>query len=186
MKTKMILMLTSILPLLTFGQSIDVAKSSVKWHAEKVTGFHDGTIKLQSGTLTEANNTIKSGTFVVDMNTIANTDITDAETAAKLVEHLKSDDFFGVATYKTAKLTITSAEPFKNGKAKVKANLTIKANTLPIEFEVTKSGKTYKAKLVIDRSKYDVRYGSGSFFEGLGDNLIYDEFTLDVEIVSTK
>ncbi len=182
MKTKFTVALIVLLPILSLAQSVNISKSSIKWHAEKVAGSHDGTIKLKSGVLVEKSNSIKSGTFVVDMTSIANTDITDVESAKKLVIHLKSDDFFGVSTYKTAKLVITSAEPFKGGKAKVKGDLTIKAKTLPIEFEVVKVGKVYSTKLVVDRSKFDVRYGSGSFFDDLGDNLIYDEFTLDIEI----
>ena len=36
------------------------------------------------------------------------------------------------------------------------------------------------SSLVFDRSKYDVKYGSGTFFENLGDNLILDEINIDV------
>ena len=114
----------------------------------------------------------------------ANTDIDveDAEYKAKLEGHLKSDDFFGVEKYPTAKLEIKKASAFKDNKAQVTAHLTIKETTLPVEFEVERGEGQMMATIVVDRSKYDVRYGSGSFFEGLGDKMIYDDFTLMVTL----
>ncbi len=118
------------------------------------------------------------------MASIKNSDIESDEYRAKLVGHLKSDDFFGVETYPTAKLVITEATAFKNDEATVKGKLTIKKDTHPTEFKVKKSGNAYTATIVVDRSKYDVRYGSSSFFDNLGDKVIYDDFTLNVNIVT--
>lgn len=161
---------------------IDTEKSSLLWHGEKVTGEHDGVIQLKDGWIELENGNIIGGEFTIDMTTITNSDIEDAEYNAKLVGHLKSDDFFGVETYPTSKLEIKKASPFKNNKAKVAAHLTIKKTTLPIEFEVEQKEGQMMAKIVVDRSKYDVRYGSGTFFDGLGDKMIYDDFTLTVSI----
>jgi polyisoprenoid-binding protein YceI len=170
----------------TFAQKmmVDTKKSTLKWHGEKVTGEHWGNIDIKSGWFTWKNDKITDGEFVIDMNTITNTDIEDAEYNAKLVGHLKSDDFFGVATYPTAKLEIKSTSAFKNNKAKVKAHLTIKETTLPIEFEAQKEGNWFMAEIIVDRSKYDVRYGSGSFFDDLGDKMIYDDFTMTVKLAT--
>ncbi len=164
-------------------QIVDAKASKITWLGEKIGGEHKGTIELKSGEFTEKGNKIVSGSFVMDMTSIKDTDLDDEGYRAKLEGHLKSDDFFGVAKYPTAKLVIISSEPFKGGKATVKADLTIKGKTNPIEFEVDKSGKSYKGKLVVDRSKYDVRYGSKSFFDNLGDKVIYDEFTIFVDLV---
>jgi len=71
---------------------------------------------------------------------------------------------------------------FVNNEATVDARLTIKNITHPITFKVKRDGMAYHAEIVVDRSKYDVRYGSGSFFDGLGDKMIYDEFTMTVYI----
>jgi len=148
-----------------------------------VTGQHDGTIQLKSGELNVEGDVIVGGNFVVDMTTIANSDLEDAGTNAKLVGHLKSDDFFGVEKFPEANLVIKEKAVFTNSKAKVTADLTIKGTTHPVSFEVIKDGNTFTADITVDRSKYDVRYGSGSFFENLGNNLIYDDFTLGVKLV---
>jgi polyisoprenoid-binding protein YceI len=160
----------------------DVKKSSLKWHGKKVTGEHFGNIGLKSGTLEIKDNMIAKGKFVIDMNSITNSDLTDAGYNAKLVNHLKSDDFFGVAKYPEAVIEIVKSTPFVNNEATVDAKLTIKGITHPVSFKAKKDGKVYMADLVVDRSKYDVRYGSGSFFEGLGDKMIYDDFDMSVRI----
>jgi len=160
--------------------------STIKWHGAKVTGEHDGTIQLKDGYLKMDDGKIVGGKFHIDMITIENTDIDDPEYNAKLVGHLKSDDFFGVETYPVSTLEIKEATPFKNGKANVKAHLTIKKTTLPIEFEVMQKGDQLLTEIVVDRAKYDIRYGSGSFFDDLGDKMIYDDFRLNVSLDTTS
>ncbi len=154
----------------------------VKWHGEKVTGEHNGKIQLKEGSFTVKDNKITAGNFVIDMSTITNEDIEDKEYREKLIGHFKSDDFFGVAKYPTAKLKITGSTAFINDVATVSGNLTIKESTHPVEFEVSRDESTYSAELTIDRSKYDVRYGSKSFFDGLGDKMIYDDFDLNISV----
>lgn len=163
----------------------DAAASSIKWNAKKVVGEHSGTIALKSGTLTTKGNNITAGEFVVDMTTITNTDLPAGDWHDKLIGHLNSDDFFGTANFPEAKLVIKSATAFdKSGTAQIKADLTIKGITQPIEFTATVEGKIYKAVLTIDRTKYGIKYGSGQFFEGLGDKMIMDTFTLDIAIAT--
>ena len=160
----------------------DTEKSSLKWHGEKVAGEHWGHIDLKKGWLSWENDKLTDG--VIDMGSITNTDIEDPEYNAKLVGHLKSDDFFGVEKFPTAKLEIKSSEKFKNNKATVKAQLTIKDITHPIEFEAQKDDNWFMAEIIVDRSKYNVRYGSGSFFDNLGDKMIYDDFIMTVKIAT--
>ena len=161
---------------------INTEKSNLEWLGKKVTGEKNGTIQLKEGYLQMKGDKIAGGEFIIDMATIANIDVEDAEYKAKLEGHLKSDDFFGVEKYPTAKLEIKKASAFKDNKAQVTAHLTIKETTLPVEFEVERGEGQMMATIVVDRSKYDVRYGSGSFFEGLGDKMIYDDFTLMVTL----
>jgi polyisoprenoid-binding protein YceI len=115
------------------------------------------------------------------------TSITSFENLYKLVGHLKSDDFFGVEKFPTSKLVITESTPFDKGTATVKGTLTIKGVTNPVEFKAAyqkkDDGTWFFANIVIDRTKYNVRYGSGSFFDNLGDKTIYDEFKLKVSLV---
>ncbi len=164
--------------------SVDVSKSTLKWNAKKVTGEHTGTIKLKEGKFTVKGDQIVSGNFVIDMQTIVNEDIESAEWNKKLIDHLNSDDFFSTSTFKTSLLSNIKSTKFANGKAMAEADLTIKGQTYPIKFEVTQEGKTYKALITVDRTKYNIKYGSGKFFDNLGDKAINDEFTLDVTIMA--
>lgn len=166
------------------AQTVDLKNSKLKWTGEKVTGTHWGYIGLKSGSLKVDGNTLKSGMFVIDMPSITCVDIEDAEYNKKLVGHLESDDFFSVDKYSESTLKITKAATFKGGKATVTGDLTIKGVTHPVTFTVEKSGTTYTALISVDRTKYDIKYGSGSFFDDLGDKMIYDEFKLEVTLAT--
>ena len=170
-----------------FAQKVEVNTnaSTIKWLGKKVTGQHEGNILVKSGYFELTDDKITAGNFVIDMTTITNSDIESEKYNKKLVGHLKSDDFFGVEKYPTAKFVVTQSTKFKNGKATLTGSISIKEKTETITFEVVRTGKEYKAKIEIDRSKFDVRYGSDSFFDDLGDKVIYDIFTLDVKLVIT-
>lgn len=172
----------------SFAQTFDadVNSSSLKWHGKKVTGEHFGTIKLKSGSFEIKDNKLSSGNFVIDMTSISNTDIEDAGYKAKLEGHLKSDDFFGVEKFPTATLEIKESSKFNDGVASVKGKLSIKNISQPVDFKVKKEGNKYSTELVVDRSKFDVKYGSGSFFDNLGDKMIYDDFTLTVVVFTAE
>ncbi len=160
----------------------DISKTTLEWLGEKVLGKHTGTIKLKSGHLEWRDNRIISGEFVIDMKTIR-----DDDSNARLEGHLKSDDFFGVEKFPESRIVITGSTPFDNGTGTVKGNLTIKGITHPVEFmsAVQKSdeGVWFYANITIDRSRYNVRYGSGKFFSNLGNQLIYDEFKVKVSLL---
>lgn len=168
-----------------FAQKAEVntEKSTIAWHGEKVLGEHDGNIQVKSGHFEIINDKIVKGEFVVDMTSITNTDIESPEYRQKLVGHLKSEDFFGVEKYPTAKFVVKESSKFNNGKATVTGDITIKGKTESITFDVVRAGKEYTTKIDLDRSKFDVRYGSNSFFDNLGDKAIDDIFTLDIKLV---
>jgi polyisoprenoid-binding protein YceI len=123
------------------------------------------------------------------MTSITTTDMT-GEYATKLDNHLKSDDFFGTQNHPTAKFEISSAISQGNDLYKLTGDLTIKGIKKPIKFNATvkesNGVKTANALIKIDRSEFNVRYGSGSFFDNLGDKTIYDEFDLEVSLVTSK
>jgi polyisoprenoid-binding protein YceI len=160
----------------------DTTKTTLLWLGEKVTGQHTGTIKLQSGWINLQDNKITSGEFNIDMNSLKET-----ENNKMLMGHLKSDDFFGVARFPIAKLVIKGSTPFDKGSAVVSGTLTIKDITNAIEFKATTQkkddGTWFFANISVDRTKYNIRYGSGSFFDNLGDKTIYDEFKLKVNLL---
>ncbi len=163
-------------------KKVNIEKTTIQWNGKKVTGEHHGSIKLKSGSLNMNNGTINGGVFLIDMSSLVNEDLSGGM-KEKLEGHLKSDDFFGVEKYPLAKLVIKEATAFKDDMSTVKADLTIKGITNPVSFDVKRVKSAYHAVITVDRSRYDVRYGSGKFFDNLGDKTIYDDFTLDVMLV---
>ncbi|HKJ42996.1 MAG TPA: YceI family protein [Sunxiuqinia sp.] len=169
--------------------NVDTKESSVKWLGKKVTGEHYGSIAVKEGTLKVSDGEIKGGKIFIDMQSIENKDLTDAEYNQKLVGHLKSEDFFSVEKFPTAELVLTDVENRGDG-YDFTGDLTIKGITHPVQFSGTstteKDGIKVEGSLTVNRSKYNVRYGSKSFFANLGDKVIYDDFKLDFVLVAKK
>ncbi|MEL1241813.1 YceI family protein [Flavobacterium flavipallidum] len=163
-------------------KKIDVSKSLITWTGKKITGEHEGIIKFKEGELVFKANKIIGGSFIADMTTLNNTDQTGSS-KAKLEGHLKSDDFFGINNFKTAILTFKNITPKGNNIYTVIATLTIKGISNPIIFDLNTKGNSATAILNVDRTKYDIKYGSGSYFDDLGDKTIYDLFELKVNLV---
>jgi polyisoprenoid-binding protein YceI len=178
----------------TDGEWAVVADSVVGYRVKEILFGQDtegvGRTSAVSGSMVIANNEVTSAEFTVDMTTIKNTDL-EGEWAGKLEGHLNSDDFFGTATYPTAKFVSTSVRSLDAaGNYEVTGNLTVKKDTHPVTVKMNAVEKTgvvaATGKITIDRSKYDVRYGSTSFFEGLGDKAIYNDFDLEFSLVAKK
>lgn len=170
---------------------ISPVESSISWIGRKLTGSHAGTVPVKSGEVVLDGNSIKSGSFGIDLTGIQVTDIPDTKQNAKLVGHLKSGDFFAAEMFPTAQFTIDSAVPMASPLASgenttIKGTLAIKGISKPIEFPakvVVKEGiAEASGKAKVDRTQWDIRYGSGKFFQGLGDKLIYDEFEVDFSL----
>ena len=162
-------------------KEIKVKESTITWKGHKVTGSHSGTITLSDGTLTFEGKKLTGGQFTIDMSSIAVTDLEAGKGKEKLEGHLKSDDFFGISTFPKATFTITKVTG-NDGTYKVTGDLTIKSKTNTITFDMEINKNTATANLKVDRSKFDVRYGSPSFFNNLKDKAIYDEFDLNVTL----
>ena len=170
--------------------SLDIEKSSIEWTGKKVGGQHNGDIDFISGYINKSEEGYSSGEFLVDMNSLTVDDITDADTNAKLVGHLKSDDFFGVADYPNAKLSVKKGVLQEEDIYEFEGYLTIKGKTKAVKITANMLSinglPTFFGQLIVDRSDFDVRYGSGSFFDNLGDNVIYDDFILNFKVIFTK
>ncbi len=170
-------------PMFLLGQTatLDIESSNLKWTGKKITNSsHYGSLKFKSGEVKFSNGIIESGKFVVDMTTINVEDI-EGRGKSRLEGHLKGDDFFSVEDFKEATLVINSSS--KNGDSiKVMGTLTIKDLNSDVEFDMNKSGEVWTADLTFDRSKHNVRFRSGSFFENLGDNLILDDIELNAKL----
>lgn len=165
-------------------KKIDITESYITWKGKKILGSHTGTIDLKEGYLEMEGDILAGGMFVVDMTSITVTDL-EGEYKGKLEGHLKSDDFFGIKNYPTATLVINRAT--KEGNTyDVVADITIKGTTQVINFDLEMGTSAAIASLKIDRTKFGLRYGSGSFSDNLGDKAISDKFTLDVNLKFKK
>ena len=172
---------------------LDFNKSTINWKATKVTGAgHEGTIRVSSGVMNVAGKSI-NGKVKVDMNGIVCTDLQDAGKNAYLLNHLKGEDFFNTvkfpdAIFETTK--ITEAKGNDGTTHRVEGNLTIKGITKPVSFSAKITGGNGQIFIVgdlkVDRTQFDVKYGSTSFFDNLGDNAINNDFTLKFSLVGNK
>lgn len=160
-----------------FAADIDLKASSLNWLGTKVTGKHFGKIYLKSGKVDLKDGKLTGGNFVVDMNSFTVDDLS-GEWATKFKNHMKSKDFFTTDKFPTSSLKIKSVK----GNS-VTADLTIKGKTNEVKFDVVQKGKSYSGKLVFDRTKFDMKYGSGDFFKGLGDKMIHNDVTVDFKFV---
>ena len=173
---------------------VNTKASTLYWEAYKVVGGHMGGISLKSGELIVQNGQPQSGSFVIDMTSITDTDVEDEGTRTSLVNHLKSDDFFGVADYPTARFDVTRVMPYEGEgdyDYTVEGDLSIRDITDTVSVNVRiENGAGEKisayAKASVDRTKYGIDFRSGSFFENLGDTLIKDEFTLEIELSADR
>lgn len=164
---------------------VDTNESKIHWKASKVTGEHTGYITLNKGSVEVQENEVTGAIIFMNMNSLEVTDLT-GEWKDKLVGHLKSDDFFSVEKHPESTFTITSISKNNDGKYSVTGHLKIKGIKHEIEFpaSVNVSGKSVTAEgtATLDRTKWDIKYRSGKFFQDLGDKLIHDEFSITFEL----
>jgi polyisoprenoid-binding protein YceI len=177
---------------LTDGQyQIKPDQSTMNWYGKKilVATEHHGTIAIKSGSLTIADSKLSGGSFVIDMTTINDLDL-DAASKVKLEGHLQSADFFNTTAYPEATLTIKQVTPVSGSTSdyNVIADLQIKDKTNEVSFQTSLSNASglisAEAKFNIDRTLWDIRYGSGKFFEDLGDKVIDDTIRFEIKLVA--
>ena len=172
----------------TMVNNVDLTTSVMTWKGTKPTGSHDGTVAFKSGGMVVEDNVLKSGEFVIDMNTIKNLDMEGSDGAGKIVKHLKAPDFFDVEVYPTSKFVITSVLEVE-GRLAVTGNLTIKDVTknitIPATVSTTDGKTTFKSEVFnIDRADFNVKYGSKRWIEGLKDKFIDDLVEMSFTVVT--
>jgi len=158
-------------------------RSNIDWVGRKITGAHNGTIDVKEGELILNDGKLSGGKIIVDIASIKILDITDPVTNAQFAGHLASDDFFSTEKYPEATLEFSSVSGNH-----VEGNLTIKGITHPVVFNATATVNgdllIATSKLVIDRTKYGIKFRSGNFFKDLGDTLIYNDFELSIRVTA--
>jgi polyisoprenoid-binding protein YceI len=176
--------------------TLDVATSSATWTGKKLAGTHTGKITFKEGSFEFKGKSAK-GTVIADLVSITNDDVTNAEYNAKLVGHLKGEDFFNVEKFPVATFKIDSMSEIHNFVAgqpnmEVKGKLTIRGVTKPYATKVfytqNDAGFDIKGKIEIDRTLFGLKYNSKKFFDvkALGDKMIDDKFEVELNLVAKK
>ena len=171
---------------------LNTGSSAVHWVGKKVIGSsHNGTVKVSGGHLDFDKGQLKGGEVRVDMKSIVNEDVKDPQWNAKLVNHLKSDDFFAVDKHPESSFKITDVKKASGDSYTLKGDLTVRGITKSVSStaELSKSGGSVdglNAKLKFDRTLFSVKYGSGKFFDNLGDKMIADEISVEVKLKLSK
>lgn len=175
--------------------SVDIAASQITWKGSKPTGTHNGTIKLESGSFSIEDGQIAAGSLKIDMNSITDLDL-DGGMKENLEAHLKGTvegkegDFFNVTQFPFATFELTQIQEIE-GQMMLKGNLTIKEKTNNVEFPVKTiiDGDQLILKsepFKIDRTLWDVNYGSKSIFDNLGDKFINDDIEIAISVLAKK
>lgn len=169
---------------------IDNNLSSVEWVGKKITGSHQGTIMIKEGVLKVTDGAIVDGAVAIDMQSISVTDIKDEGTRAKLTGHLSSDDFFGVKKHPISKFKLKNVEDQGGGQFKIVGTIEIKGITqgimFPAAIQMEEEKMNIMGEVEINRTDFGIKYGSGSFFDNLGDKAIYDNFLIRFKLVANK
>lgn len=175
--------------------TLDTERSIMRWAGRKtlIPGYEDtGTIGFSSGAVVVESGAVASGEFVVDMTTIEAVSVSNNTPRERLTGHLKSVDFFDVENHPTARFTITSVAEADGEEAThtVTGDLTVKGITHEVSFPATilQTGEALNAvgSVSVNRADFDVRYGSDTFFDNLGDNVIDDVFTLEFDLYTLE
>ncbi len=176
------------------GYAIDTEQSEIRWTGRNLTGSHTGTLKLLSGTIEVENGRATRGVFVVDMHSISDKSVEDSEMRRLLQSHLASDDFFDVQRFPTAEFRLTRIAPMERAAAgspnsEVSGELVMKGVCREISFRAVTApmpdGRlAAEAHFDIDRTQWNVLYGSGKFYEKLGKHLVHDDVTVELKIIA--
>ena len=172
---------------------VDIENSDIDWIGRKVTGEHSGTLNLSDGFVIWNGKSITGGKITFDMTSIQNTDIESLEWKEKLEKHLMAEDFFFADSFPNAILEIKNHRQTINDKSEnidqIIADLTIRGITHEIIFPLQISQDNYilnaEGNINVNRTSFNIKYKSGTFFEDLGDRMIYDDFTIQF-LVQTK
>lgn len=180
----MTVFLSFVNPVKDVTYTVDTEKSTIDWTAKKVGGGHTGTIKIASGTLVSNGKNLIKGTFLINMSSITSDN-------ARVTTHLKSDDFFAAEKNPNSKFEITKVTSAGSDRVNIAGNLTIKGITQPISFPATvKQQKDIIVAVAngvrVDRTKYDIKFRSKTFFLDIGDRAVDDEFELNINLIARK
>jgi rhodanese-related sulfurtransferase/polyisoprenoid-binding protein YceI len=172
---------------------VDTDQSIIEWIGRNANTRHFGTIAIRSGAVTVKDGGI-SGVFEIDMNSIKNTNLEGNELQPVLISHLNSDDFFFTKVFPAARFSFSGAKiaevPFLSSpNCQINGTLELRGIKADQQFKATvtrtaDNGLTAEAHFDIDRTNWNIIYGSTRFFEHLGMHLVFDLISIQVRIVT--
>jgi polyisoprenoid-binding protein YceI len=177
--------------------TVNTSTSVIEWTGSKQVGKHNGTLKLSGGTVfINSKNEIEGGNFVMDMNSIAVSDLKSGDGKEDLEGHLKgltvenADHFFNVRKYPEASFEITNVSTEK-GRSTIEGNLTIKETTKSVKFPAIvivndNSLSITSDTFIIDRTQWKVNYASKSIFTDVSDKFVNDEIEMQVKLKASR
>ena len=177
------------------ADTLVLTEGIIEWVGAKPTGKHNGTFKVSEGSFMVENNGISAAQFTIDMNSLTVLDLTDAKMNADLAGHLKSPDFFQTDSFPTATFALSSATalatPDSLGNTHtIAGNLTLKGATkgvsFPAKVTIAEGSLNAEGTLSIDRTQWNVVYGSKNIFKNLGDKFINDMVDLKIKVSASK
>lgn len=179
------------------GYVVDTAASVIEWVGSKPTGKHNGTIALSAGEVYLNNGKVESGKFTIDMTSITVLDLAAGDGKEDLEGHLKglgkaedADHFFNTNKYPEGVFEITAVNTV-DGQTTIEGNLTLKEITKSVKFPATlaldgDSLVLSTETFTINRTDWNVNYGSKSIFDNLGDKFINDAIELKITVKASK
>jgi polyisoprenoid-binding protein YceI/rhodanese-related sulfurtransferase len=174
---------------------VNTHDSLIEWAGRNPNTKHDGTLRLIDGHITVKSGHL-TGVFEIDMNAIQNNSLAGDESQPVLIDHLKSDDFFLTQLFPKATFVIRNArlrpEAYLGApNVDVTGELTLKGINASLDFAATVVQSadrtiTARAQFDLDRTRWNVIYGSSRFFEHLGMHLVFDHISIDLKVIAEK
>lgn len=178
--------------------NVNLDKSSIEWLGTKPTGTHFGTLSIKEGVLYLKDDNLIGGKFTMDMNSIVVNDIEDPKMNKQLIDHLKSPDFFLTDSFPTSEFKFSKITSYEGSTSeyeevlpthRIEGNLTMRGITRTVNFpaKISINNGVVDAttpQFVINRTEWNVNYGSKSVFADLKDNFIHDEIGIRIKLTT--
>jgi len=176
---------------------VDLKQSKMLWTGYYLFSFgeHRGRIELSKGEIQIDNQRITGGYFDIDMKSIKDLDMPEADGGKDLENHLMSEDFFAVDKFPAARFEITKVEKIKdattgNPNYEITGDLLVKevknSLTFPAFITFKENRIEARGKFKLDRTKWGIHYNFGKIFADVGDGAISDAIAIEIELVALK
>ena len=175
--------------------TVDTDVSQVEWAGRNPNTRHIGTVDITAGVIDIKDGTI-TGRIEIDMTTIHNINLEGDELQPVLEAHLQSDDFFFTKMFPKAVFTVKETKRIEPGwvtapNYHVRGELNLRGVSADLEFDATAASIedgsfTMEAHFDIDRTRWNVIYGSTRFFEHLGMHKVFDLLSFQIRINAVR